>query len=72
MVGTAYLAKSPQAKPFVEVGQHVKTSDTICIIEAMKVFNPIKATFDGTIESCQIEDGHPVEFEETLFTIIPE
>lgn len=72
MVGTAYLAKSPEAKPFVEIGQKVKTGDTICIIEAMKVFNPVKATFDGRIESCNIEDGHPVEFDETLFTIIPE
>jgi acetyl-CoA carboxylase biotin carboxyl carrier protein len=72
MVGTIYLAKTPGAKPFAEVGQTIKAGDTLCIIEAMKVFNPIKASQSGTIEARMIEDGQPVEYDEILFTIIPD
>ena len=69
MVGTVYLAKTPGAKPFVAVGQTIKAGDTLCMIEAMKVFNPIKATQNGTIARRLIEDGQAVEFNEALFTI---
>jgi len=70
MVGTVYLAKTPGDKPFVVTGQSVKAGDTLCIIEAMKVFNPIKASHSGTIEACLIEDGQPVEYDDALFSII--
>jgi acetyl-CoA carboxylase biotin carboxyl carrier protein len=69
MVGTVYLAKTPGAKPFVAVGQTIKAGDTLCMIEAMKVFNPIKATQNGIIGARFIDDGQAVEFNEALFTI---
>lgn len=72
MVGTVYLAKTPGAKPFVEIGQKIKQGDTLCIIEAMKVFNPIKASQSGTIEARLVDDGQPVEFNDALFSILPE
>ena len=69
MVGTVYLAKTPGAKPFVAVGQSVKAGDTLCMIEAMKVFNPIKASQNGIIGARFIDDGQAVEFNEALFSI---
>lgn len=69
MVGTFYLAPSPEAPPFVEIGQHVNRGDTICIIEAMKMFNQIEAEKSGTIKSILVESGHPVEFGQDLFVI---
>lgn len=69
MVGTFYLAPSPEAPPFVEVGQHVNRGDTICIIEAMKMFNQIEAEKSGTIKTILVESGQPVEFGQDLFLI---
>lgn len=70
MVGTFYRASSPEAKPFVEVGQTVKKGDILCIVEAMKMMNHIEAEASGTIESVLVENGHPVEFDQPLFTIV--
>ncbi|MDW8335335.1 MAG: acetyl-CoA carboxylase biotin carboxyl carrier protein, partial [Bacteroidia bacterium] len=69
MVGTFYAAPSPGASPFVQVGQTVKKGDTLGIIEAMKMFNPIEAEFDGTVVAILVESGQPVEYEQPLFVI---
>lgn len=69
MVGTAYLSPDPEAEAFVTVGQAVKAGDTLMIIEAMKVMNPITATSGGTIKSILVESGQPVEFEQPLMVI---
>jgi acetyl-CoA carboxylase biotin carboxyl carrier protein len=69
MVGTAYWAPAPGAKPFVEVGSSVKSGDTILIIEAMKTMNQIPAPRDGTVKQILVEDGQPVEFGEPLVII---
>lgn len=69
IVGTAYLAPSPGAQNFIEVGQAVKAGDIICIIEAMKMFNQIEADKSGTITARLIENGQPVEFNQPLFII---
>lgn len=69
MVGTVYLAPEPGAPSFVKVGDKVKAGDTLLIIEAMKVMNPIKAPVAGTIAEILIGDAKPVEFGETLVVI---
>lgn len=70
MVGTFYAAPSPGSPAFVEVGQHVKVGDVICIVEAMKMMNQIEADKAGTIEAILVEDGQPVEFDQALVTIV--
>ena len=69
MVGTYYASASPDAPPFVSVGQTVKVGDTLAIIEAMKMFNPIEAESSGTITAILATNGQPVEFDEPLFVI---
>ena len=69
MVGTIYLSASPGAAPFIKVGDKVKAGDTLLIIEAMKVMNPIKAPKGGTVTAILAEDTKPVEFGETLVVI---
>ncbi|MGN6305505.1 MAG: acetyl-CoA carboxylase biotin carboxyl carrier protein [Mesorhizobium sp.] len=69
MVGTAYLAPSPDAKPFVEIGQKVKEGQTLLIIEAMKTMNQIPAPRGGTVTAILIEDAQPVEFGMPLVVI---
>jgi acetyl-CoA carboxylase biotin carboxyl carrier protein len=69
MVGTAYLAPDPEAAPFVAVGQQVKAGDTVLIIEAMKVMNPIVAANAGTVTAIYVESGQPVEFDQPLMVI---
>jgi acetyl-CoA carboxylase biotin carboxyl carrier protein len=69
MVGTVYLAPSPGAKVFVNVGQTVKSGDVLCLIEAMKMFNQIEADKTGTISSILVDSGAPVEFNQPLFVI---
>lgn len=69
MVGTFYTAPSPQAKPFVSVGDSVKVGDVICIVEAMKMMNQITAETSGKIEAVLVENGSPVEYDQPLFTI---
>ncbi len=69
MVGTAYTAPEPGAPPFVSKGSNVKEGDTLLIIEAMKVMNPIKAHRGGTVAQVLVESGQPVEFGDVLFVI---
>ena len=69
MVGTFYASPSPDAAPFVKVGQLVKAGDTLAIIEAMKMFNQIEADVAGTIVAVLASNGQPVEFDEPLFVI---
>jgi acetyl-CoA carboxylase biotin carboxyl carrier protein len=69
MVGTFYRSSAPGAKAFVEVGQAVKSGDTLCIIEAMKLLNEIEADRDGTVKAILMENGQPVEYGEPLFIL---
>lgn len=69
MVGTMYAASSPDSAPFVAIGQNVKVGDTLCIIEAMKMFNEIEADKAGVITAIHVENGEPVEYDQPLFTI---
>ena len=69
MVGTAFLAPEPSAKPFVEVGNAVKAGDTLLIVEAMKVMNPITAPEGGIVKKILVADGQPVEFDQPLVVI---
>ena len=69
MVGTFYASPSPDKPPFVTVGQAVKAGDTLGIIEAMKMFNPIEADVSGTVLKVMAENGQPIEFDEPLFVI---
>ncbi len=69
MVGTYYEAPSPNAEPFVKVGDEVEVGDTLCIIEAMKMMNQIEAEVAGRISAIQVESGDPVEFGQVLFVI---
>ena len=69
MVGTAYLTADPEAQPFVAVGQQVNAGDTVLIIEAMKVMNPIIAGTAGTVTAIYVESGQPVEFDQPLMVI---
>lgn len=69
MVGTFYRSPSPEAKPFVEVGQSVKVGDALCIVEAMKMMNRIEADKAGVVKAILINDGAAVEFDEKLIII---
>jgi acetyl-CoA carboxylase biotin carboxyl carrier protein len=69
MVGTFYRASSPDALPFVEVGQTVKSGDTLCVIEAMKLMNEIEADISGVIKAIQVENGQAVEYGQPMFVI---
>ena len=69
MVGTVYLTPEPDAAPFVSVGQQVKAGETVLIIEAMKVMNPIVAATSGTVTEIYVESGQPVEYDQPLLVI---
>ena len=69
MVGTVYLSAEPGAAPFASVGSKVNAGDTVLIVEAMKVMNPITAPNGGTITHMLVENGQPVEFDQPLFVI---
>ncbi len=69
MVGTFYASPSPDAEPFVKVGQSVDVGDTLCMVEAMKMFNQIESEFKGKIKRILVENAQPVEFDEPLFEI---
>jgi acetyl-CoA carboxylase biotin carboxyl carrier protein len=69
VVGTFYAASSPEAKPFVSLGQQVTEGETMCVIEAMKMFNQIEAETSGTVVAILVENGQPVEFDQPLFVI---
>jgi len=69
MVGVAYLAPEPGAKPFVKVGSEVKAGDTVALVEAMKTFNPIKSDVDGVVKEILVTDGMAVEFDTPIIVI---
>ena len=69
MVGTYYASPNPESPAFVKVGQAVKQGDTLGIIEAMKMFNPIEADVSGTVVAILVSNGQPVEFDEPMFVI---
>lgn len=71
MVGTFYAAPSPTSDPFVTVGSTVKKGDTLCIVEAMKIMNPIEADASGQITNIEKSNGESVEYGEPLFIIEP-
>lgn len=71
MVGTFYNSPSPDDPPFVKVGDRVNEGDVICIIEAMKVMNEVKAGVSGTIAEALVDNAHPVEFGSKLFRVVP-
>ncbi len=70
MVGTFYRSPSPSSPSFVELGQHVKVGDVICIVEAMKMMNQIETDKAGVVEAILVENGQPVEFDQPLVTIV--
>ena len=69
IIGTAYLAPEPGAKKFVEVGDKIKKGQTIMIVEAMKTMNHVPSTADGIVKEICVEDGHPVEFGQTIIIL---
>ena len=69
MVGTFFAASGPGAEPFVSLGQAVGMGDTLCIIEAMKMFNQIESDVSGTVVAILVENGQPVEYDQPLFVI---
>ncbi len=69
IVGTAYLAPEPGAKPFVATGQKIKKGQTIMIVEAMKTMNHVPSTQDGVVNKVLVKDGEPVEFGQPLISI---
>jgi acetyl-CoA carboxylase biotin carboxyl carrier protein len=69
MVGTFYRAPSPEAKPFVTVGETVKEGQTLCVIEAMKLMNEIESDAAGVVKAVLVENGQPVEYGQALFII---
>jgi acetyl-CoA carboxylase biotin carboxyl carrier protein len=69
IVGTFYTAPNPESPPYVKVGDHVGPETTVCIVEAMKVFNQIQAEVSGKIQAMLVENGQPVEFGQPLFKV---
>ena len=69
IIGTAYHAPEPGAKKFVEVGKKIKKGDTVMIVEAMKTMNHVPSPVDGIVKEVCIEDGHPVEFGQTIIIL---
>ena len=69
IIGTAYHAPEPGAKKFVEVGKKIKKGDTIMIVEGMKTMNHVPSTSDGVVKEICVEDGHPVEFGQTIIIL---
>ena len=69
MVGVVYMSPEPNAKAFVVEGQSVKKGDTLCLIEAMKTFNPVKSPVDGVVKKILVKNSETVEYEQPLFVI---
>ena len=69
MVGTFYAAPNPESSPYVKTGSEIAVGDTLCVIEAMKIFNHVEAEYPGVIREILKNSGDPVEFGETLFLI---
>lgn len=72
IVGTFYRAPSPDADPFIQVGQHVSAGETLCIVEAMKLMNEIESDVSGTVMKILVENAQPVEYNQPLFIIKPD
>ena len=72
IVGTFYRAPSPNAPPFVELGQRIRIGQTLCIVEAMKLMNEIAADVGGVVTAILVESGQPVEYGQPLFQLAPE
>ena len=71
MIGTFYRAPSPESDSYIEIGDHVTTDSVVCIVEAMKVMNEIKAEMSGVITEILVENGNPVEFGQPLYRVRP-
>lgn len=71
LVGTLYLTPSPEAEPFVRVGDRIQENTVVCIVEAMKVMNEVKAGVTGTVKEILVDNGNPVEFGTKLFRVTP-
>jgi acetyl-CoA carboxylase biotin carboxyl carrier protein len=71
MIGTFYRSSNPNSNPFVHIGDHITKGQTVCIVEAMKLFNEIEADVTGTIIKILIDDASPVEFDQPLFLVDP-
>ena len=69
IIGTAYLAPEPGAKPFVEIGKKIKKGDTVMIVEAMKTMNHVPSTSDGIVKKISVEDGQPIEYDQILILV---
>ena len=69
IVGTAYLASEPGAKPFVSVGKKIKKGETVMIVEAMKTMNHVPSSLDGIVKKICVEDGQPVEYDQILIAL---
>ena len=69
IVGTAYLAPDPGAKPFIAVGKKIKKGETIMIVEAMKTMNHVPSSLDGTVKKICVEDGQPIEYDQVLIIL---
>ena len=72
MVGTYYSAPDPESQPYVQIGAHVTPSTVVCIVEAMKVFNEIKAEVSGTIDRILVKNEEPIEYGQPLFRVRPD
>jgi len=70
IIGTAYLAPEPGGKKFIDIGQKIKKGDTVMIVEAMKTMNHVPSPLDGVVKEISVEDGQPVEFGQTIATIV--
>ena len=69
IVGTFYRKPAPDKPPFIEIGSHVNAGDVVCIVEAMKMMNEINSEFTGKVSAINIDDGEPVEFDQSLIVI---
>ena len=69
IVGTFYITPAPDKPPFIDIGSHVNAGDVVCIVEAMKMMNEIKSEFTGQVTAINVEDGSPVEFDQSLIVI---
>ena len=70
IIGTAYLAPEPGGKKFIEIGQKIKKGNTVMIVEVMKTMNHVPSPLDGVVKEISVEDGQPVEFGQTIATIV--
>ena len=71
MIGTIYMAPNPESPNFIKVGDVIKPGDTVCVVEAMKLFNEIEAEISGTVVKILAENANPVEYDQPLFLIDP-